>query len=277
MRYPGQQYGKVAINSMNELVKEFKGIFDPPSPEVEILECLDPHRLPQHIAVIMDGNGRWAEQRNLPRMEGHRAGIAAVRAIVETAARLSIPVLTLYAFSAENWKRPRSEVSQLMRLLKEYLRKELPTLQKNNIRFQTIGRVEVLPSSVRKELRNAEEETQGNGGTRMVVALNYSGRLEIVDAFNRLLENAVTYPVDEEDIEKSLYTTGLPDPDLLIRPSGGMRVSNFLLWQIAYAEIYVTELLWPDFRASHLLEEIVEFQRRDRRYGGIRFASLQST
>ncbi len=277
MRYPGQQYGKVAINSMNELVKEFKGIFDPPSPEVEILERLDPHRLPQHIAVIMDGNGRWAEQRHLPRMEGHRAGIAAVRAIVETAARLSIPVLTLYAFSAENWKRPRSEVSQLMRLLKEYIRKELPTIQKNNIRFQTIGRVDVLPSSVRRELKIAEEETQGNGGTRMVIALNYSGRLELVDAFNRLLKDAATYPVDEEDIEKSLYTKGLPEPDLLIRTSGEMRVSNFLLWQIAYAEIYVTEVLWPDFRAGHLLEAIVEFQRRDRRYGGIHFASLQST
>jgi len=210
-------------------------------------------------------------------MEGHRAGIAAVRAIVETAARLSIPVLTLYAFSAENWKRPRSEVSQLMRLLKNYIRKELATIHENNIRFQTIGRVHELPSSVQKELKIAEEETKGNGGTRMVVALNYSGRLELVDAFNRLLVNAASYPINEEDIEKSLYTTGLPEPDLLIRTSGEMRVSNFLLWQIAYAEIYVTEVLWPDFRATHLLEAIVEFQRRERRYGGIRFASLQST
>ncbi|MEE8349390.1 MAG: isoprenyl transferase [Acidobacteriota bacterium] len=262
---------------MNELVKEFKGIFDPPSLETELLERLDPHKLPQHIAVIMDGNGRWAEQRHLPRMEGHRAGIAAVRAVVETAARLSIPVLTLYAFSAENWKRPMSEISQLMRLLKQYIRKELPTLQKNNIRFQAIGRVDELPSSVRKELRTAEEETKGNGGTRMVVALNYSGRLELVDAFNQLLENAVPPPITEEDIEKCLYTTGLPEPDLLIRTSGEMRISNFLLWQIAYAEIHVTEVLWPDFRASHLLEAVVEFQRRERRYGGIRFASLQST
>ncbi len=262
---------------MNELVKEFEEIFDPLSPEVELLGRLDSHKLPQHIAVIMDGNGRWAEQRNLPRMEGHRAGIAAVRAVVETAARLSIPVLTLYAFSAENWKRPRSEVSQLMRLLKEYIRKELPTLHENNIRFQAIGRVDELPSSVRKELRTAEEETRGNGGTRMVVALNYSGRLELVDAFNRLLENAAAYPITEDDIEKSLYTTGLPEPDLLIRTIGEMRVSNFLLWQIAYAEIYVIEVLWPDFRASHLLEAIAEFQRRERRYGGVRFAALQNT
>lgn len=262
---------------MKELTKEFEGIFDPHSPEIELLERIDPHKLPQHVAVIMDGNGRWAKQRYLPRMAGHRAGIAAVRAVVETAARLSIPVLTLYAFSAENWKRPQREVSQLMRLLKEYIRMELPNIHKNNLRFQAIGRVDELPSSVRKELKNAEEETRGNGGTKMVVALNYSGRTELVDAFNRLLENSTTSPISEDDIERSLYTKGLPEPDLLIRTSGEMRISNFLLWQIAYAEISVTEVLWPDFRGRHLLEAIVEFQSRERRYGGIRLTSLQST
>ncbi|MDA2935084.1 isoprenyl transferase [Acidobacteria bacterium AH-259-D05] len=262
---------------MSELVKKFEGIFDSSSPEVELLKHLNSDKLPHHIAVIMDGNGRWAEQRNLPRVAGHRAGIEAVRAVVETAARLSIPVLTLYAFSAENWKRPLSEVRTLMSLLREYIRKELPTIHQNNIRFQTIGRINELPSSVRRELKTAEEETRTNSGTRMIVALNYSGRLELVDAFNHLLENRAHSPISEDDIEKSLYTTGLPEPDLLIRTSGELRVSNFLLWQIAYAEIYVTEVLWPDFRGIHLLEAVVEFQRRERRYGGIRFASLQST
>ena len=258
-------------------MKKFEGVFDPSSPEVKLLERIDSDKLPHHIAVIMDGNGRWAEQRKLPRVAGHRAGIDAVRVVVQTAARLSIPVLTLYAFSAENWKRPRHEISTLMSLLKEYIQKELKTIHQNNIRFQTIGRIDELPSSVQKELMTAEEETRANSGTRMVVALNYSGRLELVDAFNHLLENGAHSPISENDIENSLYTTGLPEPDLLIRTSGEMRISNFLLWQIAYAEIYVTEVLWPDFRGIHLLEAVVEFQRRERRYGGIRFASLQST
>ena len=261
---------------MNGLVKKFEAVFDPSSPEAHLLERIDSNKLPRHIAVIMDGNGRWAKQRKLPRVAGHRAGIDAVRAVVETAARLPISVLTLYAFSAENWKRPRSEVSTLMRLLKEYIRKELSTIHENDIRFLTVGRIDELPDSVQKELRLAEEETRENRGTKMVVALNYSGRLELVDAFNKLLKDGVPYPISEDNIEKSLYTVGLPDPDLMIRTSGEMRVSNFLLWQIAYAEIYVTELLWPDFRGKHLLEAVLEFQQRERRYGGIRFASFHS-
>lgn len=261
---------------MNSLVKKFEPIFDPSSPEAQLLERIDSDKLPRHIAVIMDGNGRWAKQRKLPRVAGHRAGIEAVRAVVETAARLPISVLTLYAFSAENWKRPRSEVSTLMKLLKEYIRKELSTIHENDIRFLTVGRIDELPDSVQKELRLAEEETRENKGTKMVVALNYSGRLELVDAFNKLLQDGVADPISEDNIEKSLYTVGLPDPDLMIRTSGEMRVSNFLLWQIAYAEIYVTEVLWPDFRGIHLLEAVLEFQQRERRYGGIRFASFHS-
>lgn len=261
---------------MNGLVKKFEAVFDPSSPEAQLLEQIDSDKLPRHIAVIMDGNGRWAKQRKLPRVAGHRAGINAVRAVVETAARLPISVLTLYAFSAENWKRPRSEVTTLMNLLKEYIRKELSTIHENDIRFLTIGRIDELPDSVQKELRLAEEETRENVGTKMVVALNYSGHLELVDAFNQLLKDGVPYPISEEDIEKNLYTVGLPDPDLMIRTSGELRVSNFLLWQIAYAEIYVTEVLWPDFRGKHLLEAILEFQQRERRYGGIRFASFHS-
>ncbi len=261
---------------MNGLVKKFESVFDPSSPEAQLLEQIDSDKLPRHIAVIMDGNGRWAKQRKLPRVAGHRAGINAVRAVVETAARLPVSVLTLYAFSAENWKRPRSEVTTLMSLLKEYIRKELSTIHQNDIRFLTIGRIDELPDSVQKELRLAEEETRGNRGTKMVVALNYSGHLELVDAFNQLLKDGVPYPISEEDVEKNLYTVGLPDPDLMIRTSGEMRVSNFLLWQIAYAEIYVTEMLWPDFRGIHLLEAVLEFQQRERRYGGIRFASLHN-
>ena len=261
---------------MNGLVKKFEAVFDPSSPEAKLLERIDSSKLPRHIAVIMDGNGRWAKQRKLPRVAGHRAGIGAVRAVVETAARLPISVLTLYAFSAENWKRPRSEVSMLMNLLKEYIRKELSAIHQKDIRFLTIGRIDELPTSVQKELRLAEEETRGNRGTKMVVALNYSGRLELVDAFNQLLKDGVPYPISEDNIEKNLYTVGLPDPDLMIRTSGEMRVSNFLLWQIAYAEIYVTEVLWPDFREIHLLEAVLEFQQRERRYGGIRFDSFHN-
>ena len=261
---------------MNGLVKKFEEVFDPSSPEAELLERIDPNKLPRHIAVIMDGNGRWAKQRKLPRAAGHRAGIKAVRAVVETAARLSVPVLTLYAFSAENWKRPHNEVSMLMKLLKEYIRKELRTIHQNDIRFLPIGRIDELPATVQKELRLAAEETKSNKGTKMVVALNYSGRLELVDAFNHLLKSGASYPLSEDDIENSLYTVGLPEPDLMIRTSGEMRVSNFLLWQIAYAEIYVTEVLWPDFRGLHLLEAILEFQKRERRYGGLRFSSLHS-
>ena len=227
-------------------------------------------RLPAHIAIIMDGNGRWAAQRHLPRVEGHRAGIDAVRDTVETAARLGLQVLTLYAFSVENWKRPASEVSTLMRLLKRYLRSELNTLLTNDIRFRVIGRMEELSPDIQDELHIAIDRTAKNGGMLFNIALNYGGRAEIVDAARRAIEAGV-HPrdLDEERFAIFLYTAGQPDPDLLIRTSGEMRVSNFLLWQIAYAEIYVTDTLWPDFRCRDLLEAILAYQKRDRRYGGI--------
>jgi undecaprenyl diphosphate synthase len=227
-------------------------------------------RLPAHIAIIMDGNGRWAAQRHLPRVEGHRAGIEAVRDTVETAARLGLRVLTLYAFSVENWKRPASEVSTLMRLLKRYLRSELETLLTNDIRFRVIGRMEELPADIQDELHIAIDRTAKNGGMLFNIALNYGGRAEIVDAARQAIEAGVrARDLDEERFASFLYTAGQPDPDLLIRTSGEMRVSNYLLWQIAYAEIYVTETLWPDFRRQHLLEAVLAYQKRERRYGGI--------
>jgi undecaprenyl diphosphate synthase len=227
-------------------------------------------RLPRHIAVIMDGNGRWAAQRHLPRVEGHRAGIDSVRDIVETSARLGIQVLTLYAFSVENWKRPMTEVSTLMSLLKRYLRLELNTLLRNNIRFQVIGLKEALAPDIRRELAAAEEKTTSNSGMLFNIALNYGGRAEIVEAVRRILASGVKPDdVDEQRFSEYLYTAGQPDPDLLIRTSGEMRVSNFLLWQIAYAEIWVTDTLWPDFRKRDLFEAILAYQKRDRRYGGI--------
>jgi undecaprenyl diphosphate synthase len=227
-------------------------------------------KLPVHVAVIMDGNGRWAAQRHLPRVEGHRAGIDAVRDTVETAARLGIGVLTLYAFSIENWKRPAAEVGTLMVLLKRYLRSELKTILSNNIRFCVIGRMEELAPDVQDELRHAIERTASNTGMLFNIALNYGGRAEIVDAARRAIAAGIRpHELDEERFARFLYTAGQPDPDLLIRTSGEMRVSNYLLWQIAYAEIYVTDTLWPDFRRRHLLEAVVAYQKRERRYGGI--------
>jgi undecaprenyl diphosphate synthase len=245
--------------------------------EAELLEKLDPQRLPRHIAAIMDGNGRWARKRHLPRIAGHRAGVKTAREIIETCARLHIPCLTLYAFSQENWRRPQAEVDFLMRLLREYLKRELPAIHKNNIRLLVIGRSGDLPEAVRADIADAMRVTAGNTGMKLVVALNYGGRAELVDAFNALLERALldqtkgqsSFRVDEQAISEHLYTAGLPDPDLLIRTSGEMRVSNFLLWQIAYAEIYVTEILWPDFSRARLLEALVDFQKRERRYGGL--------
>ncbi len=240
------------------------------SREESLVRQVDFDRLPAHVAVIMDGNGRWAAQRRLPRVEGHRAGITAVRDVVETSARLGIPVLTLYAFSIENWKRPPAEVSVLMGLLKRYLRLELETLLANDIRFQVIGRQEDLPDDVRRELDIARDRTSANRGMLFNIALNYGGRAEIVEAARCAIEAGVSpFELDEERFGQWLYTAGQPDPDLLIRTSGEMRVSNFLLWQIAYAEIWVTETLWPDFRARHLIEAILDYQKRDRRYGGI--------
>ncbi len=251
---------------------EKSGLADPGTLEAGLLREIDRNRLPKHVAVIMDGNGRWARRRRLPRVAGHRAGIDAVREIVEVSARLPLEVLTLYAFSVENWKRPQSEVLTLMRLLKEYVRRELDSLMEANIRFLPIGRITQLAPSVRRELEMAARKTSSNTGMILNIALNYGGRTELVDAFNRLMEeqNGNRTSVTEEMISRFLYTAGSPDPDLLIRTSGEMRLSNFLLWQVAYSEIYVTQTYWPDFRRRHLFEAILDYQKRDRRYGGIR-------
>ncbi len=239
-----------------------------------MLRQIDAARLPRHVAIIMDGNGRWARNRHLPRVAGHRAGISSVRAAVETAARLHLPALTLYAFSTENWKRPESETSFLMRLLRRYLRDELSELQENNIRLQAIGRISELPEAVRDELRSTCQATASNTGTVLSLALNYSGRTELVDTFRLLAERVrrgelAPEAIDEQLIGAGLFTRGLPDPDLLIRTSGELRLSNFLLWQIAYAELWVTNTLWPDFRAKHFYQAILDFQSRDRRFGGL--------
>jgi undecaprenyl diphosphate synthase len=247
-----------------------------------LAKAIDPRRLPVHIAVIMDGNGRWAKRRNLPRVAGHKAGAEAVRVTVETCAQLGIPALTLYAFSVENWKRPRSEVDTLWRLLHVYVRRELPGLQKNNVRLAAIGRLEALPEAARGELEAAVEATSSNTGLRVNLALNYGGRNELVDAFNAILDEARSHGqlsrlrVDEAAIAAHLYTSSLPDPDLLIRTSGEMRISNFLLWQIAYAELYVTDVLWPDFKRTDLLRAVLDYQKRDRRFGGLTASSSAS-
>lgn len=240
----------------------------------DLARLTDWTRLPRHIAVIMDGNGRWAHRRGLPRVEGHRAGITAVREVVETAARCGLEALTLYAFSVENWKRPQAEIDALMELLREYLRSELPLLQENDIRFDAIGRLGELPEAVQRDVRQAAEATADNGGMRFNVALNYGGRSEIVDAVRAVVGDVRSGRLDLDDLDEEtlgryLYTARLPDPDLLIRTSGELRVSNFLLYQIAYAEIWVTERLWPEFRRVDLLRAIVDFQTRERRYGGV--------
>ena len=244
--------------------------------EAEVYQRLDPARLPKHIAIIMDGNGRWARKRHLPRVAGHRAGVTSVRYVVETASRIGIPSLTLYAFSEENWKRrPKTEVDFLMKLLARYLKQEVPTLHKNNVRLQYIGRLHELPEYVQEKMEWAREETSRNSGMLLTLALNYSARSELADAFRSILNAAVNnggvqhLKIDEETISRHLYTSHLPDPDLVIRTSGEMRLSNFLLWQLAYAEIHVVPTLWPEFRGLHLLEAIAEYQTRERRYGGL--------
>jgi len=243
--------------------------------EADVYRHLDPARLPKHIAIIMDGNGRWAKRRHMPRVAGHRAGVAAVRSTVETAARIYIPALTLYAFSEENWKRPVTEVGFLMRLLSRYLKAEVSTLNENNIRLEYIGRQSELPKDVQERMEWAREATSRNTGMVLTLALNYSGRSELVDAFRAMVKGASQnggidhLKIDEDAVSRHLYTRDLPDPDLVVRTSGEMRLSNFLLWQLAYAEIYVTPTLWPDFRGVHLLEGIAEFQKRERRYGGL--------
>jgi undecaprenyl diphosphate synthase len=256
-------------------MKDLLDSLQPGQKDWDLAQAIDPARMPAHIAIIMDGNGRWAGRRKLPRVAGHKAGIGPVRATVEVCARLGIKALTLYAFSVENWKRPRHEVETLWRLLRFYLRQELPRLQKNDIRLQAIGRLEALPAPVRRELESAIEATAENRGLLVNLAINYGGRAEIVDAVNSILDMARlegsldSLRIDEDLIATSLYTASCPDPDLLIRTSGEMRISNFLLWQIAYAELYVTETLWPDFTRRDLLQAVLEYQKRDRRYGGL--------
>jgi undecaprenyl diphosphate synthase len=251
-----------------------KALFDvlrAEEPDFALASAIDPDRLPAHIAIIMDGNGRWAKRRNLPRVAGHKAGIDPVRITVETCARLGLRALTLYAFSVENWKRPRAEVEMLWRLLRMYLRAELPDMTRNDIRFNAIGRIEALPDFVRAELEETVRATAGNRGLELNLAINYGGRAELVDAVKALIEDSRRRDIiiDEEAIAQRLYTAGTPDPDLLIRTSGEMRVSNFLLWQIAYSELYVTDTLWPDFNRTDLLRAILDYQKRDRRFGGL--------
>jgi len=257
----------------------------PPTPPLRIDELspeeravyatLKPEQLPRHVAIIMDGNGRWAGRRSLKRFVGHQQGAKSVQLVTEAASRIGLPWLTLYAFSLENnLRRPRAEVSFLMRLLKTYLESNVERMQMNNVRFRTVGRTHELAPDVQDKIRWVEAETAGNTGTTLTLALNYGGRSELLDAFRGLmaeLKNKHLSPdhVTEEDIHRHLYTAHMPDPDLLIRTSGEQRISNFLLWQIAYTEIFLTERYWPDFRGIHLLEAIADFQRRERRYGGI--------
>ena len=255
--------------------ENFAGIVKPNSTETLLLVEIDPARLPRHIAVIMDGNGRWARERGKPRIFGHRAGADSVRAIIDTCTRFEIGAVTLYAFSTENWKRPRTEVTGLMQMLKRYIRKDLKEVHANNIRFQAIGNINGLAKDVRREIDTAMEKTAANTGMVMSIALNYGGRAEIVRAAQRAAEQLIEQGksldrLDESDIESNLYTCGLPDVDLLIRTSGEYRISNFLLWQIAYSEIYVTPTLFPDFRRPQIFEAILDFQRRDRRFGGVK-------
>jgi undecaprenyl diphosphate synthase len=246
------------------------------SPEEQaIYRQLDPERLPQHVAIIMDGNGRWAGKRSLKRFLGHQQGAKSVQYVVETASRINLPWLTLYAFSLENnLRRPKTEVNFLMRLLRSYLGDNVQRMNDNNVRIAYIGRVHELPTEVQEKMQWAAEETAHNNGTVLTLALNYGARSELVDAVQALTREAASGKlsldqISEEDISRHLYTAHMPDPDLVVRTSGEFRVSNFLLWQMAYSEIFVTDRLWPDFRGIHLLEAIADYQRRERRYGGL--------
>lgn len=254
--------------------RNFENVVEPGSEDDRLLESIDLTRLPQHIAIIMDGNGRWAKLRGKPRIFGHQEGAESVRSILDTCARLEIKAVTLYAFSTENWKRPEDEVSGLMQMLKLYLRKELRSVHENNIRFQAIGHLEGLSEDVRTEISKATEHTKGNSGTVLSVALNYGGRAEIAEAARQAVRDLIASgrdadEISEGDIERNLYTAGLPEVDLLVRTSGEFRISNFLLWQLAYSEIYVTPTLFPDFRRTEMLKAIIDFQKRERRFGGV--------
>ena len=241
--------------------------------EEELKASLDKEKLPRHVAITMDGNGRWAIRRNLPRSAGHRAGIESVRAAVELCGELEISVLTLYTFSAENWKRSIREVNALMRLLLEQLREQTAKLNENNVRLRVIGDKNRLPRRVVREINRSMDVTKDNTGLILNLALSYGGRQEIVQALRSVIADVSEGKLRADDIDEDvfaqyLYTAGLPDPDLLIRTGSEMRISNFLLWQSAYAEIYVTDVLWPDFREKHLLSALLSYQQRERRFGG---------
>ena len=241
--------------------------------ERELLEAFDPGRAPQHVAVIMDGNGRWASRRGLPRIAGHRGGVKAVREAIVSAIELGVSYLTIYSFSSENWRRPADEVSGLMSLFVEVLDREVDSLMAQDVKVRVIGRREGLPEATSEAFRRAEERTAGNHTLTLVVALDYGGRAEIADAARAIAREASAgrldpEAVDEETVAAHLTTVGVPDPELLVRTSGEMRVSNFLLWQIAYSELWVTATLWPDFKRYDFLRAVVDYQRRDRRFGG---------
>jgi len=242
--------------------------------ESYLLSMIDKDKLPKHIAIIMDGNGRWARERGLPRISGHRAGMQSVKTAVRLSGELGIKVLTLYAFSTENWTRPKKEINALMRLLREYLHKEIDELHQNNVKINFMGQIDELPKLIQQDLKRAKGKTAHNTGLLLNVALNYSGRADIINAIKNLITDIENKKCKKEDINetlfgKYLYTGSLPEPDLLIRTSGEMRVSNFLLWQIAYTEIYVTPIYWPDFSREHLLSAIIDYQKRERRFGGV--------
>jgi undecaprenyl diphosphate synthase len=256
---------------MKALLEDLK----PGDREWSLATQIDPSRLPKHIAIIMDGNGRWAQRRGLPRVAGHKAGTDSVRGILTSGAQIGLETITLYAFSVENWRRPLAEIETLWGLLRFCLRSELATMMKNNIRLTTIGRTEALPEIVQRDIRMVEQKTSRNTGMLVQLAINYGGRTEIIDALNRAVAAARSagtldeFELSEESLSQYLYAPSVVDPDLMIRTSGEMRVSNFLLWQIAYTELYVTDTCWPDFGRADLLEAIIAFQKRSRRFGGL--------
>ena len=270
----GGPSARATVESGDSLLN-FSRVHELPPDELAIYRRLDPVRLPEHVAIIMDGNGRWAGKRRLKRFLGHQQGAESVQYVVETASRIGLPWLTLYAFSLENnLKRPRTEVTFLMRLLRTYLTNNVQRMNDNNVRIQYIGRTDELEPEVRERMNWAANATKHNTGTVLTLALNYGSRSELVDAFRALSAEVERgelrrEDITEQDIQRHLYTAHMPDPDLLIRTSGEMRISNYLLWQIAYAEIFVTDRLWPDFRGIHMLEAIEDFQKRERRYGGL--------
>jgi undecaprenyl diphosphate synthase len=242
--------------------------------EENLLKLINPEKLPRHIAIIMDGNGRWAKQQGMPRVMGHKAGIEAIKEIITSCSDTGIQALTLYAFSVENWHRPKLEVNALMKLLKVFLRNEINELQRKNVKVMAIGRIQELPLFAQQEIYNAIDKTKNNTGLILNLALNYSGRVDILEAVRKIIEKYESSGLnlkdfDEESFNSFLYTSGLPEPDLLIRTSGEYRLSNFMLWQLAYTEIWITDILWPDFRKVHLLEAILDYQKRKRRFGKI--------